>query len=126
MNKARFKDHPAVQFGQWLKNKRRESGAVARVFAGRVDLSPAEYAEVEGGIGVDRWIKDRQKNLISIMLNLDEAGEAEFNHKLSQAKGAKRLAFGDVFSRDQLSPVRCSTNRNVQIDEKTRKDILDA
>jgi hypothetical protein len=125
MNNA-LSEHPAVLFGQWLRNKRRDADAVAREFAGRVDLSPAEYAEVELGIDVGRWITPKQQNLICIMLNLDETGEAELNYKLDQARSASRIQFGDVFTRDQLTPVRCSTLYNEQIDEKKREEILDA
>ena len=119
-------EHPAVQFGAWLKNKRRESGVIARIFAGRIDLSPAEYAEVEAGVGIIRWIQAKQEALITMMLKLDENGEAELNRMLSAAKAEKCLEFGDVFSRDQLDPVRCSTDGNEQIDEVKRKAILDA
>ena len=119
-----LEQHPAIQFGQWLKNKRRESGIVARVFAGKIGLSPAEYAELEAG--VIRWIATKQENLIVIMLKLDYNAESEFNNKLYLAREAKRLEFADVFSRDQLAPARCSTSGDKQIDENTRNAILDA
>jgi hypothetical protein len=125
MNNA-LSQHPAVQFGAWLKSKRRESGVVARVFAGRIDLSPAEYAEVEAGIGIIHWIKSKQEALIAIMLKLDDDGEAELNRKLSSARESNRLEFSDVFSRDQLAPIRCSTDGDKQIDEEKRNAILDA
>lgn len=118
--------HPAVQFGSWLKSKRRESGVVARIFAGRIDLSPAEYAEVEAGANITRWIKSKQEALIAIMLKLDGDSEAEFNNKLSLAREANSLGFGDVFTRDQLAPVRCSTDGNCQIDEQKRQAIIEA
>lgn len=116
--------HPAVQFGAWLKNTRRGCGVVSRVFAGRIGLSPAEYAEVESG--VIRWIGDKQERLIPLMLNLDESGEAEFNNKLFLAREESHLEFSNLFSRDQLAPARCSTSGDKQIDEKTRNAILDA
>lgn len=118
--------HPAVQFGAWLKNKRRASGVVARTFAGRIDLSPAEYAEVECGIGIGKWIKDKQQRLIALMLRFNGDEEAELNYKLSLARGKDSLAFEDVFTREQLDPVRCSTDGNEQIDGAKRKAILDA
>lgn len=120
--------HPAVLFGAWLKGKRRNSGIVAREFAGMIDLSPAEYAEVECGIGIPRWIKSKQERLIAILLRCDDAAgtEAEYMGKLNKAREVKGLEFGDVFSRDQLQPVRCSTNKDEQIDAKTREAILDA
>lgn len=119
-------EHPAVQFGAWLKSKRRESGVVARIFAGRIDLSPAQYAEVEAGVGILRWIKEKQEALIAIMLKFNSNEEAELKSKLSLAKGATRLEFGDVFSKDQLSPVRCSTDGDEQIDEQKRQAIIEA
>jgi hypothetical protein len=119
-------EHPAVKFGEWLKSKRRERGIVARVFAGKIDLSPAQYAEVEAGIGISRWIDTKQTRLISIMLDLDSQGDADLNHKLYLAKEVADLKFSDVFSRDQLSPVRCSTCGSEKIDEEKRAAILDA
>jgi hypothetical protein len=119
-------EHPAVQFGAWLKSKRRASGVVARIFAGRIDLSPAEYAEVESGVNIIRWIKSKQASLISIMLKLDSDGEAELNNKLSLAREGASLGFSDVFSKDQLAPARCSTDGNEQIDEEKRQAIIEA
>ena len=117
-------EHPAVQFAAWLKSKRRESGTVARIFACKIDLSPAEYAEVESG--VIRWIKTKQENLISVMLQLDTDGEAEFNHKLFLAREASALEFADVYTREELSPARCSTVESKQIDSSTREAIIKA
>ncbi len=122
--KIELSQHAAVQFGAWLKEKRRESGVVARVFAGRIELSPAEYAEVEAGIV--SWLGKKQESLIPIMLKLDYATESEFNHKLYLAREEKLLEFKDVFSREQLAPARCSTHGDQQIDDKTREDILNA
>jgi len=122
--KPDVKDHPAVQFGAWLKGKRRESGVVARVFAGRIDLSPAEYAEVESGI-ID-WIGDKQENKISLMLQFNENDQATFNHKLYLAREASHLTFADVYSEDELSPARCCTVDGKQIDAATRQAIIKA
>jgi transcriptional regulator with XRE-family HTH domain len=118
------KDHPAVQFGAWLKAKRRESGVVARVFAGRIDLSPAEYAELESGI-VD-WLGEKQEATIPLLLNLNDDDQATFNHKLFLARERKGLAFADVYSEDELAPARCSTSGAQQIDEATRQAIIRA
>ena len=123
MNRG-LSEHPAVQFAAWLKSKRRESGVVARVFAGRINLSPAEYAEVESG--VIRWLKTKQLNLIPIMLQLDDDGMAEFNHKLYLAREASALEFASVYTREELAPARCSTVESKQIDEKTREAIINA
>lgn len=55
-------NHPAVKLGRWLKQRRQQAGLVARVFAGQIELSPAEYAEAEGG--VVRWLGAEQAKLI--------------------------------------------------------------
>ena len=122
----RLAQHPAVQFGAWLKNKRRESGVVARIFAGRIDLSPAEYAEVEAGANIKRRITSKQEALIAVMLGLNQDGEAELNNKLSLARDGTSLGFGDVFTEEQLAPVRCSTDGDAQIDEVKRQAIIKA
>lgn len=122
--KIELDNHPAIQFGQWLKSMRRASGVVARVFAGRIDLSPAEYAEVEAG--VVKWIGPKQERLISIMFSHNYEDESKFSHMLFLAKEASPLEFSDIFSREQLAPARCSIDGDKQIDEKTREAILNA
>jgi hypothetical protein len=117
-------NHAAVLFGEWLKCKRRTVGITARVFAGRVRLSPAEYGEVE--FGVVSWIGEAQETLIPLLLNLNDDEQAEFNHKLYLAREARPLSFGDLFTEDQLAPVRCSTTSGAQIDREKRRAILDA
>jgi hypothetical protein len=117
-------NHPAVQFGQWLKAKRCSSRVVARVFACRIGLTPAEYAEVESGI-LD-WIGEKQERLIPLLLHLDENEEAEFNYKLQLARAEKLLSFADVYSEDELAPARCCTIDGKQIDEQTRTAIIKA
>jgi transcriptional regulator with XRE-family HTH domain len=119
-------EHPAVLFGAWLKGKRRESGIVARVFAGRINLSPAEYAEVESGVGIRRWIGEKQVNLIPLMLGFNEDEEAEFNSKLFLAKEEYELQFADVYSKEELAPARCSTVGGKQIDANMREAIVKA
>src|SRR5688572_28997472 len=102
-------DHPAVKFGAWLKEKRREKRIVARVFAGSIGLSPAQYAEVEAGIV--HWIKGLTQLRIETILDLTPDDLAAFNHMLYLAREAGEVQFDDVFSRDQLAPVRlCHTN----------------
>lgn len=122
--KTSVHDHPAVQFGSWLKEKRRTAGIVARVFAGRINLSPAEYAEVESG--VVQWITEKQENLISILLHFDDEDQAKFSHLLYLAREAQPLTFADIYSREQLAPARCCTARGEQIDAAKREAILNA
>jgi transcriptional regulator with XRE-family HTH domain len=116
--------HPAVELGLWLKAKRQAKKTVARVFAGRIGLSPAEYAELEAG--VIKWLRQKQENLIPLMLDLSEQDLATFNNKASLARGAKALAFQDVFTRDQLTPVRLCSPKGEQLTAETREAILDA
>ena len=122
--RVEVKDHPGVQFGQWLKAKRCATKVVARVFAGRIGLSPAEYAEVESGIVY--WIGEKQERLIPLLLHLDENQEAKFNYKLRLAKDAKSLSFAEVYGEAELAPARCCTIDGKQIDETTREAIIKA
>ena len=117
-------NHPAVQFGRWLRRKRRERDLTARVFAGRISLSHAEYAEVEAGI--IRWIGEKQERLISLLLGLDDQEEAELNLGLRLARGESLLSFGDVFTREQLAPARCCTRNGKQITAEMKEAILNA
>jgi hypothetical protein len=116
--------HPAKRFGEWLKSKRRERSVVARVFAGRIRLAPAEYAEVEAGIV--SWIEERQEVLIPVLLDLSEEEIAEFSHKLFLARGASPLQFKDIFTREQLSPARCCTVDGNQLTVELQEQILNA
>jgi hypothetical protein len=122
--KPAMSDHPAVQFGVWMREKRRASGVVARVFAGRIGLSPAEYAELESG--VISWLGEKQENLIPMMLRFREDEVAEFNRQLYLAREAGSLTFGEIFSREQLAPTRCCTVGGAQIDATKREAILNA
>ncbi len=123
MNKT-LGEHPAVQFGEWLRSKRKEKDIVARVFAGRIQLSPAQYAEVEAGIV--HWLNEKQESLVTIMLDLQDDELAEFSHKLFLAKEAPSLKFDDVFTHEQLEPARCSTKENEVITDEKRIAILKA
>ncbi len=117
-------EHPAKTLGAWLKAKRQAKNFTARVFAGRIGLSPAEYAEVE--VGIVQWLGEKQRNLIVTILDLSADDEASFNHQNYRAAEAGALNFSDVFSRDQLAPARLCNVRGEQLTEQTREAILDA
>jgi hypothetical protein len=117
-------DHPAVQLGDWLKAKRREKGIIARVFAGRIRLSPSKYAEVESGIV--KWIGEMQENLIAVLLDFSADQQQEFAHLLFLAREAGPLEFSDIFTKEQLSPTRCCTVDGKQLTPQLAEQILDA
>jgi transcriptional regulator with XRE-family HTH domain len=117
-------EKPGIKFGCWLKEKRQSRRINARQFGGMIGLTPAEYAEVE--CGIVHWIKLRQELLIVTSLNSDYNEEAEFKHLLDNARAAKPLRFGDVFTRDQLRPMRLCHDQNVQLTMETSEKILDA
>jgi hypothetical protein len=117
-------NHPAVQFGRWLRNVRRERRVVARVFAGRVELSPAKYAEVESGI--IEWIGGKQESHIPVMLDFNPNQESQFREMLATARELPPLTFSDVYSREEMAPARCCTADGRQIDAATKEAILDA
>jgi hypothetical protein len=80
---------PAKELGAWLKGHRQRAGLVTRVFAGQIELSPAEYAEAEAG--VVRWIGAEQARLICHVLALDAAERNQFDKLLAEARAAKAL-----------------------------------
>ena len=119
-----MKEHPGKELGAWLKAKRQAKGFTARVFAGRIGLSPAEYAEVE--VGIVSWVGERHRLFISTILELSENDEAHFNHLLDRAVEEGPLTFADVFTRDQLAPARLCNTKGEQLTAETREAILDA
>lgn len=116
-------DHPAKIFGSWLKARRQERRIVSRVFAGRIGIYPAEYAEVEAGI-VD-WLKSDHEAHIREVLAFSEEESRSFQELLAQARAASPLTFSDVFTREQLAPVR-TRNNGEQLNEASQAAILDA
>jgi transcriptional regulator with XRE-family HTH domain len=97
--------HPAVLLGRWLKFARQSKGLVKRVFAGQILLTPARYSEVEAG--VVRWIKEPQQHAIIEALDLAGAKLDDFLKLLDQARKQMQLSFSNLFTREQLEPVRC-------------------
>ena len=117
-------NHPAKQLGAWLKARRQRQGFVARVFAGQIELGPAEYAEAEAG--VVRWIGQDQEGLICQVLMLSPAERQEFLKLLAQARAAKPLEFADIFTREQLEPVRLRCEGRKRMTKADKKAIVDA
>ena len=116
--------HPAKELGAWLKARRQRQGLVARVFAGQIELGPAEYAEAEAG--VVRWVGEDQERLICQVLMLSPAERQEFMKLLAQARAAKPLEFADLFTRRQLEPVRLRRDGRKRLTEADKKAIVDA
>jgi hypothetical protein len=116
--------HPAKELGAWLKSLRQRHGFVARVFAGQIELSPAEYAEAEAG--VVRWIGAEQEGLICQVLALSQAERREFEKRLADARTAKPLEFEDLFTREQLEPVRLRREGRKPLTKGEKNAIVDA
>lgn len=116
--------HPAKELGTWLKARRQRQGFVARVFAGLIELAPAEYAEAEAG--VVRWIATEQEQLISQVLALSTAERDEFHALLAKARAATPLEFADLFTREQLEPVRLRREGRKRLTQTDKDAILDA
>jgi transcriptional regulator with XRE-family HTH domain len=115
---------PPKELGAWLKAHRQEQGLVMRLFAGQIELSPGEYAEAEAG--VVRWIGRDQERLICQVLALPPADKKEFLKLLAAAREAKPLEFADIFTRDQLEPVRLRSEGRKRLTEAGKTAILDA
>lgn len=118
-----MKRHPAIAFGAWLKARRKQTGVVSRVFAGRIALAPSQYAEVEAG--VVQWVQKEQEKLIAENLSLISDDLTTFNDLLARARRAPALSFDEIFTREQLEPVR-ARSRGKQMTEAGKNAILDA
>jgi transcriptional regulator with XRE-family HTH domain len=99
-----LKDHPAITLGRWLKTARQSKGFVKRVFALQIGLTPTKYTEVEAG--VVRWIGDTQRAAIVTVLQLTEEAVRNFLDLLKAAEKTFALSFSNVFSREDLEPIR--------------------
>jgi len=116
--------HPAIELAAWLKTQRKLRGIVARVFAGQLELAPAKYAELEAG--VVRWLSARQEELIPQVLGLSKDEVGVFTALLAKARAAEPLEFADIFTREQLEPVRLRQNKRQQLTTAAKEQILDA
>lgn len=116
--------HPAKELGAWLKTRRQQQAMVLRVFAGQIELSPAEYAEAEAG--VVRWLGEEQETLIPQILGLSAPERRQFLALLEKARSAEPLEFDDIFTREQLEPVRLRHAKDKQAAAHAKKEILDA
>lgn len=116
--------HPAKELGAWLKMRRQKQGMVLRVFAGQIELSPAEYAEAEAG--VVRWLGQEPEALIPQVLGFSAPERRQFLALLNKARTAEPLEFEDIFTREQLEPVRLRHAKGKQTAARAKKEILDA
>src|SRR2546425_1183431 len=110
MDKHTLDNHPAVKLGRWLKAARQKRGIVKRSFAGQISLTPAQYSEVEAGASVTRWLQERQRRAIREVLDLTGADCRTFKQLMEDCRTSITLSFANVFSRDQLEPVRYRWN----------------
>jgi len=120
-------NHPAIRLGIWLKTARQAKGIVKRLFAGQIALTPAEYTEVEAG--VIHWITPKQERAIASSLDLNPEQVGSFNGLLKQAqsKTSLRLTFANVFTREELEPIRCRrVDESFNPNEFERETILSA
>ena len=116
--------HPAKELGAWLKTHRQRQSMVLRVFAGQIELSPAEYAEAEAG--VVRWLGATQETAIPQVLGISAPERKQFQALLAKARAAEPLEFDDLFAREQLEPVRLRHTKGKQAAARAKKEILDA
>ena len=116
--------HPAVALGDWLRAKRRSQNIVARVFAQRVGLTHAQYAEVEVGVG--SWLGEIQAKLIPLLLELTAEETLSFQNHLAAAKAAEVRKLTDAFSHDELRPIRAWHLEGKQLSKEDEDRILKA
>ena len=116
--------HPAVRLGRWLKTKRQAKGIAKYRFAMLIELAASEYTEAEAG--VVGWIGEAQAELIAYNLELSEKLVEKFQKMLLVAKDAPALIFAQLFSRQQLEPMRLRAGKRWTPDAATKEIILNA
>jgi transcriptional regulator with XRE-family HTH domain len=114
--------HPAVRLGRWLKLARMAKGLVKRVFAGQILLTPSRYSEVEAGVST--WIKNPQESAIIDVLDLASEKLEQFMKLLNEARKAFQLSFSNLFTREQLEPVRCRHFNNLITPSEIDKEAI--
>ena len=75
-------------------------------------LSPSEYTELEAG--VIHWLQLPQQKSIVVVLDLAVAEVKKFNEMVEAAKAAISLSFRNLFSRDDLEPIRYRYNNKLK------------
>jgi len=123
MRQKSIENHPGTLFGNWLRRQRVLRGLVARIFAGRLSLSSAAYAEVE--LGITHWLTEKQESLIPTLLEFTEGQTAKFQRLLVEARGAISVAFKDIFTKTDLYPVRAAHSEGKQLTEDEVDKLLD-
>ena len=121
---ASLTKHPALIFGTWLKMARQKVGIIARVFAGQINLSPSKYAEVE--VGVTKWMDEERIKLASEALDLSSEERQHMQKLFTEASAVPSLKFSDVFTREELAPIRCCSSQNRPLSEEESAELLDA
>src|SRR5690349_53582 len=103
-----LKNHPALDLANWLKTSRQHKGIVKRVFAVKIGLTPAQYTELEAGVA--RWIGDTQREAIAAVLELTGEQLQRFTKMVKLAQQAFALSFSNLFTRQDLEPMRFRFN----------------
>jgi transcriptional regulator with XRE-family HTH domain len=122
---SKLDNHPAVKLGRWLRLARQKKGLVKRSFAGQIALTPAQYSEVEAG--VVRWLGERQRRAIRLVLDLNGKDRRTFNQLIEATRKSITLSFSNVFSREELEPIRYRWNdKSKKPGEFEKEAILNA
>jgi hypothetical protein len=97
-------------------------GIVKRLFAGRIGLSPAKYAEVE--FGIIHWLKRQHELAIKAVLELTVAQFEHLMDLLAEARKLPSLLFTEIFTMQQLRVVRARTTDNRELTDAEKQQLL--
>jgi hypothetical protein len=122
----KINNNPGIKLGNWLRKKRQEALLIPSVVANELRLSHAAFAELE--LGVTRWLSNLQVTLVPRVLRLDSASTAEFQKLLKADRAStKKVSFEDLFTREELAPVRLRTVDNYTTPKDNEaSELLDA
>lgn len=115
--------HPAILLGQWIRTKRRENNLVASRVANEVGLTPSQFAEIEAGVG--NWVTESVKKKLFFAIRLCPEDSSTLNELVAEAAASNPLEFNEVFTREQLMPMRLRTSDDSQVTLDDKDRILD-
>lgn len=117
-------NHPARKLGAWLQARRKAAGLVMSEMAGMLRIGLAKYSEIENGIG--DWLTPDHEQKLGKLLSLDSDENRHFKTLVENSRKGSKLKFADVFTREQLAPVRLRHLDGKNITAQEREEILDS
>jgi hypothetical protein len=113
------------KLGNWIRKARRELKLTPSFVANEIKLAHSAYAEVE--LGIVKWIDSLRVTLLSQVLQLKTEAAKTLRSMVEAASKATPVKFEQIFTREDLKPVRLRTLDSFRAPkEKESEKLLDA